>query len=74
MYNGDNRLITVHRVQQVIGMAITFSDEADSNRVRMQLLGAMSGLKNLQKTYACDTNVVSTLQVSLEDASIKLST
>ena len=73
LYNGDNRLITVHKVQQVVGVAITLSDEADSNRIRMHLLAAVAGLRNLQKTYAHDTNVVSTLQLSIEDAALKLS-
>ena len=72
-YNGDNRLITVHKVQEVISLAITLSNDADSNRIRMHLLAAVAGLRNLQKTYTHDTNVVSTLQLSIEDASLKLS-
>jgi hypothetical protein len=33
----------------------------------------MAGLKNLQKTYVTDTNVVSTLEIVIGDMSLKLS-
>lgn len=72
-YNGDNRNIMLQKVNDSITAALNLCDSSrESSRVRIHLLSAISGLKNLQKTYSTDVNVVSQLAVIVEEVCIKL--
>ena len=72
-YNGDCREIMLVKVKEVIAAALELCNGEDHARLRLHLLSAMTGLKNLQKTYLRDSNVVATLEIVIGDMSLKLS-